>query len=138
MFPPDRLVLELTEGALVGDTEVVLDRLHSLKNLGVQLAIDDFGAAYSSLSRLRDLPVDVLKIDRSFLTDVPADPAAAQIVAAVLSLAGGLSMTAVAEGIERDDQLEFLRRLGCPLGQGFHLGRPVPADELVAVLPRAA
>ena len=135
---PGRLTAEITETALMRNAVRAGGVVDALADLGVRLAIDDFGAAYSSLSRLRELPVDILKIDRSFLADVPADPAAAQIVEAVLSLARGLGVHAIAEGIERDDQLEFLRRHGCPLGQGFHLGRPVPAGELPGALPRAA
>jgi diguanylate cyclase (GGDEF)-like protein/PAS domain S-box-containing protein len=135
---PGHLTAEITETALMRHAVRAGGVVDALAELGVRLAIDDFGAAYSSLSRLRELPVDILKIDRSFLADVPTDPAAAQIVEAVLSLARGLGMCAIAEGIERDDQLEFLRRHGCALGQGFHLGRPVPAAELLAALPRAA
>jgi diguanylate cyclase (GGDEF)-like protein/PAS domain S-box-containing protein len=135
---PGRLTAEITETALMRHAGRAGNVLDALDALGVRLAIDDFGSAYSSLSRLRELPVSILKIDRSFLADVPADPAAAQIVAAVLELARGLGMTAVAEGIEHDAQLEFLRRHACPLGQGFHLGRPVPASELVTPRTRRA
>src|SRR4051812_27067079 len=135
---PGRLTAEITETALMRHAGRAGNVLDALDALGVRLAIDDFGSAYSSLSRLRELPVSILKIDRSFLADVPADPAAAQIVAAVLELARGLGMVAVAEGIEHDAQLEFLRRHACPLGQGFHLGRPVPACELVTPRTRRA
>jgi diguanylate cyclase (GGDEF)-like protein/PAS domain S-box-containing protein len=129
---PGRMVAEITETAFMRYSTHGNDSISALHELGLLLAIDDFGAAYSSLSRLRDLPVDVLKIDRSFLAAVPEDVAAGQIVEAILSLARALNVIAVAEGIERDDQLEFLRARGCRLGQGFGLGRPVPPDELTA------
>ncbi len=127
---PGRFVAEITETAFMRYSASGGDAISALHELGLLLAIDDFGAAYSSLSRLRDLPVDILKIDRSFLAAVPADPTAGQVVEAILSLARALDVIAVAEGIERDDQLRFLRERGCPIGQGFRLGRPVPADEL--------
>jgi diguanylate cyclase (GGDEF)-like protein/PAS domain S-box-containing protein len=130
-LPPRALTAEITETALMRDAERGRRALEALHALGVGLALDDFGAAYSSLARLRELPVDELKIDRAFLRGVPDDPAAAQIIRAVVQLAAGLGMTAVAEGIERPEQLPFLRAEGCALGQGFHLGRPVPADQLV-------
>ena len=128
---PGRLVAEITETAFMRHGGRGSEAISALHELGLLLAIDDFGAAYSSLSRLRELPVDILKIDRSFLVAVPTDPAAGEIVDAILSLARALDVIAVAEGIERDDQLEFLRERGCRLGQGFRLGRPVPANELV-------
>jgi len=135
---PGRLVAEITETALIRHAQSALAVLDALHQLGVSMAIDDFGAGYSSLSRLRELPVDILKIDRRFLTGVPHDPAATQIIQAILSFASGLGMTAVAEGIEHPDQLEFLRQRGCPLGQGFHLGRPVPAAQLTPMLAAIA
>ncbi len=133
-----RLIAEITETAFMRHAGRSSDAIPALHELGLRLAIDDFGAAYSSLGRLRDLPVDILKIDRSFLTAVPDDPAAGQIVEAILSLSRALGVVAVAEGIERDDQLDFLRERGCQVGQGFRLGRPLPADELVSRLPSAA
>jgi diguanylate cyclase (GGDEF)-like protein/PAS domain S-box-containing protein len=135
---PQRLIAEITETAFMRHAGRGSDAIPVLHELGLRLAIDDFGAAYSSLSRLRDLPVDILKIDRSFLTAVPEDQAAGQIVEAILSLSRALGVIAVAEGIERDDQLDFLRERGCQVGQGFRLGRPMPADQLVSRLPSAA
>ena len=133
-LPPTQLTAEITETALMRHHDQAAATLRALADLGVTLAIDDFGAAYSSLSRLREMPVQVLKIDRSFLADVPGDPAAAQIVEAVLALARGLKLVAVAEGIERSDQLEFLLAHGCPLGQGYGLGRPLPAAATTELL----
>jgi EAL domain-containing protein (putative c-di-GMP-specific phosphodiesterase class I) len=105
----------------------LLDELHEA---GLTIAIDDFGAGHSSLARLRDLPVQVLKVDRAFLDRVPDDRGSAAIVAAILALADALEMTTIVEGIETDQQLGFLRDHGCPFGQGYLLGRPTPADQL--------
>src|SRR5439155_1898 len=115
-------VFKVETGELVA-AEALLRYLHEA---GFTLAIDDFGAGHSSLARLRDLPVDMLKVDRSFLAATPDDPQASAIVGAVLALANGLGMTTVAEGVETEAQHRFLREAGCPLAQGFHLGRPVP------------
>jgi EAL domain-containing protein (putative c-di-GMP-specific phosphodiesterase class I) len=104
--------------------------LHELRELGLKVAIDDFGAGHSSLARLRELPVDVLKVDRSFLADVPTDPNAGAMLTAVLRLAEALGMDAVAEGVETPAQRQFLVAEGWRLAQGFALGRPVPAAEL--------
>ena len=108
--------------------------LDALRELGVRLAIDDFGAGYSSLARLRDLDVDLLKIDRTFLVEAPSDERAGRIVGAALDLAGALGMTAVAEGVETEEQRRFLVDRGCSLAQGFHLARPLPADEVTELL----
>ncbi len=134
---PGRFVAEITETAFMRPGGRGSRAISALHDLGLLLAIDDFGAAYSSLSRLRDLPVDILKIDRSFLAAVPADPAAGEIVGSILALSRALGVTAVAEGIERDDQLEFLRERACPIGQGFRLGRPMPPDQLELIFGSA-
>jgi diguanylate cyclase (GGDEF)-like protein/PAS domain S-box-containing protein len=135
---PRSLTVEITESAAMADparTEPALDELHAA---GVEIAIDDFGAGYSSLTRLRALPVQVLKIDRTFLRGVPEDPEATAIVTAMIELAGALGMEAVAEGVETEAQRAFLIERGCPLAQGFLLGRPAPAREIEALLGRAA
>jgi EAL domain-containing protein (putative c-di-GMP-specific phosphodiesterase class I) len=134
---PRTLTVEITESAAMADparTEPALDELHEA---GAEIAIDDFGAGYSSLTRLRALPVQVLKIDRTFLRGVPEDPEATAIVTAMIELAGALGMEAVAEGVETEAQREFLIERGCPLAQGFLLGRPMPSHELEPLLPRA-
>ena len=126
---PSRLIVEITESTAMRDperTERVLDELH---DAGLRLAIDDFGTAYSSLSRLRNLPVDVLKIDRKFVRDVPEEPDAASLVRAVIGLAHSLSMQPLAEGIERPEQRSYLVDLGCALGQGFLFCPPVPSED---------
>jgi diguanylate cyclase (GGDEF)-like protein/PAS domain S-box-containing protein len=134
---PAQFCAELTETALLSDARRQRSLLDELHEAGLAIAIDDFGSGHSSLARLRDLPVQVLKVDRSFLARVPADRGSTAIVAAVLELAKALGMTTVVEGVEQPEQLDFLRRHACPLAQGFLLGRPVPADEL-ARLPVAS
>jgi diguanylate cyclase (GGDEF)-like protein/PAS domain S-box-containing protein len=131
---PSRLIVEITETAAMRDHARTEPLLARLVEGGMRVAVDDFGAGYSSLSRLRALPVHMLKLDRSFLADVPERPEAAAMVAAVLELAAALGMDAVVEGVETDAQREFLVARGCPLAQGYLLGRPVPAHELGGVL----
>ena len=111
----------------------VLTELHAW---GLTLAIDDFGTGYSSLARLKHLPVDILKIDRSFIHDVDRDEDSGRMVEAMIQLAHGLGMTPLAEGIETAEELAFLREAGCTLGQGFHFARPVPAGEIPRLLAR--
>jgi len=132
---PEQLCAELTETAVMSDAHRHRSLLDELHEAGLSIAIDDFGAGHSSLARLRDLPVQVLKVDRSFLDRVPDDRGSSSIVAAILALAEALNMTTIVEGIESHAQLDFLRNHRCPFGQGYLLGRPVPADELsLAVL----
>jgi diguanylate cyclase (GGDEF)-like protein len=136
-LPPGRFILELTETSWSAEGSALLPVLDALRSCGFALAIDDFGAGHSSLWRLRELPVQVIKVDRSFLGDVPDDLKATAIFGAVLDLAATCGCDVVAEGIEDDRQLDFLRRHGCALGQGFHLGRPVGAADIEALLHEA-
>jgi EAL domain-containing protein (putative c-di-GMP-specific phosphodiesterase class I) len=122
----------------MGDYGVTEPVLRDIAAAGFKLAIDDFGAGYSSLSRLRDLPVQLLKIDRSFLRDVPERSEATAVVTAILELAQALGMETVAEGVETIEQRDFLIERGCPLAQGFLLGRPAAARDLEPLLRRAA
>jgi EAL domain-containing protein (putative c-di-GMP-specific phosphodiesterase class I) len=108
--------------------------LRELSRLGVHLALDDFGSGHSSLARLRRLPFDVLKIDQAFVRDIPDDPESGAIVSSVIDLAGALGMTAVAEGVETQAQLDFLEACGCPMAQGNHLGPPMPGEEATDLL----
>ena len=134
---PQWLEIELTESTLMKESDSVLETLQSLKRLGVQLAIDDFGTGYSSLAYLRRYPLDKLKIDRSFLRDVPANSSDVSLVTAIIQMARSLQLRTVAEGVETAEQQELLGRLGCELVQGFHIARPMPADATVPWQPRS-
>jgi diguanylate cyclase (GGDEF)-like protein/PAS domain S-box-containing protein len=131
---PRQFIAEITESAAMADPARTGPLLDRLAEAGLRLAIDDFGADFSSLARLRDLPVHELKIDRSFLRGVPGDGRAAAIVTAIVQLAEALELTAVAEGVEDQGQLEFLVAHGCAQAQGFHLARPAPAAQVTALL----
>ncbi|OLE24017.1 MAG: hypothetical protein AUG44_20580 [Actinobacteria bacterium 13_1_20CM_3_71_11] len=126
---PGRLLLEITESAFVNDPSTVLERLQQIRDLGVRLAIDDFGTGYSSLSYLRSFPVDILKIDRSFVEGVAAGWQGEAFLNTIVRLTETLSMTAVGEGVETQEQLTALRVLGCQLGRGFLFARPMAADD---------
>jgi EAL domain-containing protein (putative c-di-GMP-specific phosphodiesterase class I) len=125
---PASLTLEITESVLMADTDLAVQRLGELKALGIKLALDDFGTGYSSLSYLSRFPVDVLKMDRSFLRD-GASPQTADLATAVVALGNTLSLEVVAEGIELPEQWHTLRDLGCELGQGFYFARPMDAES---------
>jgi diguanylate cyclase (GGDEF)-like protein/PAS domain S-box-containing protein len=131
---PGSLVLEITEGTLLKDSELLATIFEKLKALGVRLAIDDFGKEYSSLSYLKRLPVDILKIDRSFVASLGEDPTNTTIVAAVISLAHSLGLEVTGEGVESAEQLEHLRSMGCDLVQGHHLAGPLLSEEVEPLL----
>ncbi len=135
---PESICLEITETAVMRDAHVVLRRLHSLSDRGFKLAIDDFGTGYSSLSYLKRFPIDVLKIDRSFVSGLGEDPHETTIVAAIVQMASALDLQVVAEGIETDQQRGELLRLGCERGQGYLFARPMPLEALLAVPGEAA
>ena len=134
---PGRFVLELTESAWALDASRLMPVLEELRSAGLSLAIDDFGAGYSSLWRLRELPVQVIKIDRSFLCKVPDDPQSTAIFSAMLRLADACGCDVVAEGLVTDEQMAFLAAEGCRLAQGFHLGLPVTAADVEPLLAGA-
>ncbi len=136
-LPADALWLEITESVLMEEVEATAETLHALKRLGVHLAVDDFGTGYSSLSYLKRFPVDLLKIDRSFIDGLGTDPEDGAIVLAIVSLAQALRLEVVAEGVEHFHQLEALHRLGCDAVQGYLLARPAPADGLPMQAPPA-
>jgi diguanylate cyclase (GGDEF)-like protein/PAS domain S-box-containing protein len=127
---PARLVLEVTESTLMADVADTEQTLGLLRGIGVQLAMDDFGTGYSSLSYLERLPVDLLKIDRSFTASIGADHEVPVLLRSIIKLGQTLGLQVLAEGIERDDQVVRLRELGCRLGQGFHFSPPLPADAV--------
>lgn len=135
---PQRLELEITESLLLRNVEDTTAALNKFRAAGLRLSIDDFGTGYSSLAYLRRFPVDALKIDRSFVTNLHASSDAAAICAAIIAMARELKLQVIAEGVENAQELDFLRRLGCDQVQGFLLSRPVPAPELEALLDRMA
>lgn len=131
---PETLELEITESVVMDQTEAGTLALHALRGLGVRLVLDDFGTGYSSLSYLKTLPLDTIKIDRSFVAELGSDGANLPIVRAVISLAHGLGIDVTAEGIETAEQLQLLRDLVCDRGQGYYYARPLPAAELERLL----
>jgi EAL domain-containing protein (putative c-di-GMP-specific phosphodiesterase class I) len=134
-LPPELLCLEITESAVAEDPAAANVTLRALKRLGVCLAIDDFGVGFSSLSQIRALPpVDLIKLDRSFTAGLGRNDSDAAVVAAVLSLANSLGLTAIAEGVETEDQLGRLRVLGWEVGQGFYFARPQAPGDIEDVL----
>ena len=133
-LPGEALVVEITETALLQYSDALLDRLNALKELGVGIALDDFGTGFSSLAHLRRLPIDVLKIDKSFIDDLGRGHREAALAHAINSLGKRLGLTTVAEGVERRDQVDQLQAIGCELAQGFLFGRPEPPDEMDAIL----
>jgi Amt family ammonium transporter len=135
-LPPGSLVLEITESVLMADAEYALTMLRGLKNLGVRLSIDDFGTGYSSLSYLKKFPVDILKIDRSFIDGLGVEGDDTAIVQATITVAHSLGLTTVAEGAETPVQVKALIDLGCDKAQGYLFSRPQPAAALTETLVR--
>ena len=131
---PSDLVLEITESVMMVDIERSIQRLAELKALGVRLAVDDFGTGYSSLNYIRRLPIDVLKVDKSFVDGITDGGEESALTAAIIDLAGILNLRPVAEGIERADQLERLLDLKCEMGQGYYFTRPLPLDGILELL----
>lgn len=129
---PALLDLELTESAVMDDVETSVGILNKLKALGVSISIDDFGTGYSSLSYLKRFPIDTLKVDRSFITDLTTNPQDESIARTIITLAKSLELETVAEGVETREQLEMLREMECDLIQGYLFGKPLPAKEVFA------
>ncbi|KAF7774238.1 hypothetical protein PCIT_a0647 [Pseudoalteromonas citrea] len=129
-MPAEKLHLELTESMLMGDVEAAIAQLHQMKDLGVGLSIDDFGTGYSSLSYLKRFPVDSLKVDRSFVKDIPADSNDMEITAAIIAMAQKLNLQVVAEGVETKEQVAFLKRNNCYIVQGYYYSPPLPEHEI--------
>jgi EAL domain-containing protein (putative c-di-GMP-specific phosphodiesterase class I) len=133
---PDRLKLELTESVLVDNVQDIIEKMGALKAKGVVFSLDDFGIGYSSLSYLKLLPLDQLKIDRSFVRDVLVDPNDAVIAKAIVALARSLGLGVIAEGVETGEQRDFLAAAGCHAYQGYYFCRPVPVEDFEAMLAR--
>jgi EAL domain-containing protein (putative c-di-GMP-specific phosphodiesterase class I) len=135
-FPPHRLELEITESALIANPMVAIERLKEWKQLGVRIALDDFGAGYSSLNYLSRMPIDRLKLDRSLTQRMTLDRKSAAVMRSVVSLGAELGMKVIAEGVETEVQLRMLADFGCPQVQGYLLARPMPAEQARLVLSK--
>lgn len=133
-LPAHSISIELTESMVMEDPERVINILQEIKGLGVTISIDDFGTGYSSLSYLRHFPIDVIKIDRSFVKDIGDDPKEAVIANAIIQLAHSLGCRVLAEGVETKAQGDYLRSQGCDLVQGFFFGRPMSAKDFGQLL----
>lgn len=133
-MPAQRLQIELTEGILMENVDLAAERVWELKALDVMIAVDDFGTGYSSLAHLKRFPIDVLKIDRYFVKDIEQQATDRAIVRAILALADSLGLEVVAEGVENEAQIALLRKLGCTRFQGYHVSRPLPADQVLSWL----
>ena len=135
-LPPQSLILEITESFMLQDTEATILKLHDLKKLGVRLAIDDFGTGYSSLSYLQRFPIDILKIDKSFVDKLGQGSEGNAVARAIIMMGDSLNLRTIAEGIEHPDQIRELQDLGCGAGQGFHFSRPIAPDAMSAFLAK--
>jgi len=135
-LPARRLELEITEAVLLADTKSTLETLHQLRSLGVRIAMDDFGTGYSSLSYLRSFPFDKIKIDQSFLHDFASNAGSKAIIRAVVGLGSSLGMTTACEGVETQDELEYLKREGCTEAQGYFFSKPKPAGDVLMLLSK--
>jgi diguanylate cyclase (GGDEF)-like protein/PAS domain S-box-containing protein len=131
---PRYLEIEITESVVMQNAKEAIDTLSSLKAMGLHIAVDDFGTGYSSLSYLKRFPIDVLKIDRSFIRDIPANPDDMAITSTIIAMARSLNLSTVAEGVETDQQFGFLRQCGCSAAQGYLFSKPVPAEEFETLL----
>ena len=134
---PALLEIELTESAIMCSGSDTTEILNNPRRLGIRLAIDDFGTGYSSLQHLRRFPIDKLKIDRSFVQDLPGNESDAQLVSTMITMAQGLKLNVVAEGVEMPDQEAFLASKGCDVIQGYLVSRPVPAAQIETLLAAA-
>jgi diguanylate cyclase (GGDEF)-like protein len=135
-FEPDSLEIEITESVAMLNLESTLETLWKLNGLSIRVAMDDFGTGYSSLAYLKKFPIQLLKIDRAFVKEMDRDPEDRTIVKAIIAMAQALDIKVVAEGVEREEQLDLLKTFGCDLAQGFHFSKPVPAAEFTELLFR--
>ncbi|HEX5393567.1 MAG TPA: EAL domain-containing protein [Rhodocyclaceae bacterium] len=135
-LPPDQLELEITESALMADPSDVAEKLHALREMGIAIALDDFGTGYSSLSYLKRFPLDYMKIDQSFVRGIPGDSDDVAITRTIVALARNLRLKTVVEGVEAEEQLAFAQNEGCDEFQGYWFSKPLPADEMEALLRR--
>jgi EAL domain-containing protein (putative c-di-GMP-specific phosphodiesterase class I) len=134
MIPPSQLEIEITESIMIESDENTIRCLNDLKRLGVKIAIDDFGTGYSSLSYLNTIPADLLKIDKSFIDKMNTSDSSKKYVATIISIGHLMNFDVISEGVEEDAQLETLKSIGCDYIQGFIWGRPLPPDEVKALI----
>ncbi|WP_413692804.1 EAL domain-containing protein [Psychromonas sp. KJ10-2] len=125
-----KLIVEVTESIFIKDLKTATVKLYKLKGIGISVSLDDFGTGFSSLSYLRDLPIDEIKIDRSFMQDINHDKKALMMVKSIISLADNFDMQVVSEGVEEKPQFELLKQLGLSIFQGFYFSKPIPAKDL--------
>jgi len=137
-LPARCLILEITESFMMQDTEATIDKLQLLKDLGVRLAIDDFGTGYSSLSYLQRFPIDILKIDKSFIDKLGQGSEGNAVAKAIIMMGDSLNLKTIAEGIEHPDQIGELKSLGCGAGQGYHFAKPLNKEDMEAFLNEQA
>ena len=133
---PEELELEITESVLIDDIKTVVEKMEELRDFGVRISIDDFGTGFSSLSYLKGLPVDTLKVDKSFIDSILNDESTRIITQTVIEMAGKLGYETVAEGVETEEQLDLLKSLGCDMIQGYYLSKPVSDTEIEELLLR--
>ena len=131
---PNEIELEITESILIEDFAEVKDKLLLLRDYGLKISLDDFGTGFSSLSYLNGLPIDTLKIDKSFIDKVGKDESTRIITESIIAMVNKLGYESVAEGVETEDQFAYLKRIGCDIIQGYLLGKPMPADEIEQML----
>ncbi len=131
---PTQLGLELTEGMVIDNISDTIEKMEALKKLGIELSIDDFGTGYSSLAYLKKMPLDILKIDQSFVRDIETDVNDAAIVDTIISMATHLDLKVIAEGVETRFELDFLEDKGCPLYQGYYFSKPLPNEQFIDLL----
>ena len=129
-----KLELEITERLLLSDSDKIGKQLVDIRDLGFNMSIDDFGTGYSSLSYLKRCPVNTVKIDKSFIFGLPDDQENATLVTAIVAMAHGLNLKVIAEGVETEEQWGFLKQVNCDLMQGFHIGKPMPAEDFESFL----
>lgn len=126
---PDKLHLEITESAYTDDSKQIIDTVAALRDQGFTIEMDDFGCGYSSLNMLMDLPIDALKLDRSFIRNICTDPKAYKLVEIIIELADLLKVPVIAEGVETAEQMNILKEIGCPVIQGYYFSKPLPPEE---------
>jgi EAL domain-containing protein (putative c-di-GMP-specific phosphodiesterase class I) len=131
---PELLELEITEGMVIQNPERAMKLLTAIKNMGVRLAVDDFGTGYSSLAQLKRFPIHTLKVDRSFIRDIPSNAEDKAITQAIIAMGKTLNLTVVAEGVETQEQQVFLREHGCDQMQGYYFSKPIAADQFAELL----